>query len=74
MRNRIVIDPLRPWPTAVSLREIAAGTGLSAAETRQAVTRLVAKGVLVVQPGEPSSEPHYALNLVPPPTLLRIDQ
>jgi hypothetical protein len=74
MRDRIVIDHLRPWPTAVSLPEIAAGAGLSLAETRQAVASLVAKGVLVVQPGGPLGEPRYALNLVRRPTLLRVDR
>ena len=74
MHDRIVIDHLRPWPTAVSLQKIAAGAGLSVAETRRAVARLVAKGVLVVQPAEPSGEPRYALNLVRRPALLRIDR
>jgi hypothetical protein len=58
MRDRIVMDLLKPWPPAVSLPEITAGAGLSMAETRQAVASLVAKGVLVVQPGGPSGEPH----------------
>jgi hypothetical protein len=74
MRDRLVIDHLTPWPTAISLREIAAGAGLSLVETRQAVASLVAKGVLVVHPGGPSSEPLYALNLVRRPTLRRVDQ
>jgi DNA-binding IclR family transcriptional regulator len=74
MRDHIVIDHLRPWPTAVSVREIAAGTGLSLAETRQAVATLVAKGALVVQPGGPSGDPRYMLNLVWRPTLLRVDR
>jgi DNA-binding IclR family transcriptional regulator len=74
MRDCIVIELLRPWPMAISLREIAAGTGLSVAETRQAGATLVAKGVLVVQPEGPLGESRYALNLVRRPTLFRIDQ
>ena len=74
MRDRIVIDLLRPCRTAVSLREIAVGIGLSMAETRRAVARLVANGVLVVHPGGPSGEPQYALNLVRRPPLLRVDR
>lgn len=74
MNDRIVIDRLRPWPTAVSLPEIAAGTGLSLAQTRQAVARLVAKGVLAVHPSGASGEPRYALNRVQRPTLLRVDR
>ena len=74
MHDRIVIDLLSPWPTAVSLQEIAAGTGLSVEETRRAVARLVANGVLVVQPGGPAGKPRYALNLVWRPTLLRVDR
>lgn len=64
----------RDQPLAVSLEEIAAGTGLSAAETRQVVTPLVAKGRLVVQLGGPRGEPRYARNLVRRPTLLRVDR
>jgi DNA-binding IclR family transcriptional regulator len=74
MRDRIVLDLLKPWPTAVSLREIAAGAGLSMAETRHAVAHLVANGVLMVQPGGPAGEPRYALNQVRRPTRLRIDR
>jgi DNA-binding IclR family transcriptional regulator len=74
MRDRIVIDLLKPCCTAVSLKEIAAGAGLSLAETRQAVATLVAKGVLVVRPGGPLDEPQYALNLVRRSALLRIDR
>jgi hypothetical protein len=74
MHDRIVIDLLKPCCTAVSLQEIAAGAGLSLAETRQAVASLVAKGVLVVQPGGPAGEAHSALNLVRRPTRLRIDR
>jgi hypothetical protein len=74
MHDRIVIDLLNPWPTAVSLQAIAAGTGLTVAETRQAVATLVAKGILVVQPGGPAGEPCYARNLVRRPTLLRVDR
>jgi hypothetical protein len=74
MRDRLVLDHLTPWPRAISLREIAAGAGLSLVETRQAVARLVAKGVLVVHPGGPASGPHYALNLVRRPTRRRVDR
>jgi DNA-binding IclR family transcriptional regulator len=74
MHDRIVLDLLNPWPMAVSLQEIAAGTGLSLAETRQAVASLVEKGVLVVQPGGPAGTPRYALNLARRPTLLRVDR
>ena len=74
MRDRIVSDHLRRVRPGVSLQEIAAGTGMSLAETRQAVASLVAKGVLVVQPDGPRGEPQYALTLVRHPTLLRVDR
>jgi DNA-binding IclR family transcriptional regulator len=74
MRDRIVIDHLKPCRTDVSLREIATGAGLSIAETRQAAASLVAKGVLMAHPAWPSGESRYTLKIVRHPTLLRIDR